>query len=83
MTLSAIIQLYHGGQRSWCKKTPYHVYFFLQIFLPANILRQPELIYHKMKLKELQDKMGHWVNIFDQVCVCRKFLGVIVVVTVW
>ena len=54
-----------------------------EIFLPANILRQPELIYHKMKLKELQDKMGHWVNIFDQVCVCRKFLGVIVVVIVW
>jgi len=57
--------------------------FIFQIFLPKEILRQPELIYHKMKLKDLQDKMGDWVNIVYQVCVCQKLLGAIVVVIVW
>ena len=34
-----------------------------EIFLPKEILRQPDLIYHKMKLKDLQDKMGNWIDL--------------------
>ena len=59
------------------------VCFVFQIFVPKEILRQPDLTYHKMKLKDLQDKMGDWVNIVYQVCVCQKSLGAIVVVIVW
>ena len=66
LDFGATVGSYLGGDYNQTRLKMHDIYTFeknlSEISVPANILRQPELIYHKMKLKKLQDKMGHWIN---------------------
>ncbi|XP_076080957.1 endothelin-converting enzyme homolog isoform X2 [Mytilus galloprovincialis] len=76
LDFGATLGQYLGGDYNETRQKMEDIYNFekqlSEIFVPKEILRQPDLIYHKMTLKELQGIMGNWIDLSEYL---QNFLG--------